>query len=76
MKKTKKAEAQTQDRDDLRAEYELDYREARPNRFAGRVDPERLVVALDPDVSRVFTTPQSVNTVLRALIQVMPRSPE
>jgi hypothetical protein len=33
------------------------------------------VVALDPDVSKVFTTPESVNTVLRALIEAMPKSP-
>ncbi len=48
---------------------------ARPNRFAGRVDPDRIVVALDPDVSKVFTTPESVNAVLRALIEVMPETP-
>lgn len=74
MKKTKATEQQGQDPDDLRPEYEFDYREARPNRFANRVDPNRVVVALDPDVSKVFTTPESVNTVLRALIEVMPKS--
>ncbi len=75
MKKTKATDTQVQGSDDLRPEYEFDYRKARPNRFAGRVDPDRLVVALDPDVSKVFTTPESVNTVLRALIEVMPKSP-
>lgn len=74
MKKTKAAEIQGQVSDDLRPEYEFDYRKAQPNRFAGRADSERLVVALDPDVSKVFTTPESVNTVLRALIEVMPKS--
>jgi hypothetical protein len=74
MKKTKAADIQVQVSDDLRPEYEFDYRKARPNRFAGRADQERLVVALDPDVSKVFTTPESVNAVLRALIEVMPKS--
>jgi hypothetical protein len=57
----------------MRSEYDFDYRKARPNRFAGRIDEKRLVVALDPDVCKVFTTPKSVNTVLRALIVAMPR---
>ena len=52
--------------------YRLDYGKARPNRFAGRVDEGRVVVVLDPDVSEVFTTPESVNKVLRALISNMP----
>jgi hypothetical protein len=58
--------------DDLRAEYRFDYRKARPNRFAGRIDESQVVVMLDPDISQVFTTPESVNTVLRALITTMP----
>jgi hypothetical protein len=49
-------------------EYDLDYSKARPNRFADRIVKDRLVVMLDPDVSEVFTTPESVNQVLRALI--------
>jgi len=75
MKKTKTADIRIQASDDLRPEYEFDYRQARPNRFAERGDQERLVVALDPDVSKVFTTPESVNTVLRALIEAMPKNP-
>ena len=74
MKKTKAADTQVQVADDIRPEYHFDYQKARPNRFAGRGDRERLVVALDPDVSKVFTSPESVNTVLRALIEVMPKS--
>jgi hypothetical protein len=58
--------------DDLQAEYNLDYRHARPNRFAGQIDKSRVVVVLDPDVAEVFTTPESVNEILRALIQHMP----
>ena len=57
----------------MRSEYSLDYSKARPNRFAGRVDHSRVVVTLDPDIARVFTSSESVNAVLRALIQTMPR---
>ena len=32
------------------------------------------VVVLDPDIAQVFTTPESVNAVLRALIATMPRT--
>ena len=54
--------------DELLDEYHLDYHKAKPNRFADRLGPNRLIVVLDPDVAAVFTTPESVNTVLRALI--------
>ncbi len=57
----------------MRSEYQFDYRKARKNRFAGRVDKSRLVVVLDPDIAQVFTTPDSVNKVLRALIANMPK---
>jgi hypothetical protein len=62
----------TDDADDLRPEYQFDYSKARPNRFADRVTPGARAVLLDPDVAEVFTSPESVNTVLRALIQTMP----
>ena len=56
--------------DELAAEYELDYTKAKPNRFA---TTNRLkVVVLDEDVAKVFTTPESVNKALRALIEIMP----
>jgi hypothetical protein len=73
MKKTKVPDAPSPASDDLRPEYALDYGQARPNRFAQRIDGKRIVVALDADVSRVFTTAESVNTVLRALIDVTPQ---
>jgi hypothetical protein len=76
MKKTKTSDAGLADSDDLRPEYTFDYAKARPNRFAGRVDPERVVVLLDPDVSQVFRTPESVNAMLRALIAAMPTVPK
>ncbi|MCI0495542.1 hypothetical protein L0Z72_11100 [candidate division KSB1 bacterium] len=56
----------------MRSEYQFDYRKARPNRFAGRKKQDRLVVVLDSDIAQVFTTPEAVNNVLRALIKTMP----
>lgn len=72
MKKT--SSSKTKAVKDLRAEYHFDYRRARPNRFADKIDTTAVVVVLDPDVAEVFTTPESVNTALRALITAMPQS--
>lgn len=72
MKTTSTPEAEYDTNDDLRPEYDLDYSRARPNRFAGQTDKSQVVVMLDPDVSEVFTTPESVNAILRALIATMP----
>ena len=55
-------------------EYDFDYRKARPNRFALQGEGGHLMVVLDPDVARVFTTSATVNAVLRALITTMPKT--
>ena len=56
-------------------EYSFNYQKAKPNRFANRSEAKRLnIVVLDEDVAKVFTTPESVNKVLRALIESMPQS--
>lgn len=55
-------------------EYDFDYSKARPNRFADRMKEGPLVVLVDPDVAEVFTTPESVNKALRALIMAMPQT--
>ena len=61
--------------DELLPEYRFDYEKAKPNRFAVGHKTRRLtVVVLDEDVAQVFTTPESVNKVLRALIESMPQS--
>ncbi len=57
----------------LKSEYRFDYRKARPNRFASRYRIGSRVVILDPDIARTFTTQESVNSVLRALLETMPR---
>lgn len=76
MKKTLASKSRTKEKapEEMRPEYRFDYSKAKANRFAGRISKERLVVLLDPEVSRVFTTPQSVNTVLRALVTALPES--
>ncbi len=73
MKKMPFNESQNSD-DELLPEYNFDYQKAKANRFANRSDKKRLkVVVLDEDVAEVFTTPESVNRVLRALIETMPQ---
>ena len=60
--------------DDLLPEYRFDYRKAKPNRFAAKATKMQITVTLDPDVAAVFTSAESVNKVLRALIKTMPMS--
>lgn len=61
--------------DELLDEYRFDYTKVKPNRFVNQESTaKRTVVVLDEDVAQVFTTPESVNQVLRALIESMPRS--
>jgi hypothetical protein len=72
MKKALSSKSHGDKSDDMLSEYNFDYSKAKPNRFAGRISKERLVVLLDPEVSQVFTTPESVNTVLRALVTALP----
>ncbi len=61
--------------DDLLSEYHLDYSKVRPNRFTNGAEKQLLkVVVLDEDVAQVFTTPESVNSLLRVLIESMPQT--
>ena len=71
MRNSKTAKAAEKD---MRSNYKLDYSQSRPNRFAGHASSNGLFVMLDPDVSKVFKTPESVNNVLRAVISAMPKS--
>jgi len=59
---------------EMPAEYDFNYSKAKPNRFAGRIAKERMVVLLDPEVSKVFTDSESVNAALRALITALPKN--
>jgi len=70
MKKTSKTK--TDKVQELASEYRFDYKKAKPNRFAPRMKNEPLIVMVDPDVAKVFTTSEEVNKALRALISAMP----
>lgn len=74
MKKPSTAKDRSDKSEDMLPEYDFDYSKSKPNRFADRISKDRVVVLLDSEVSEVFTTPESVNTVLRALISTMPES--
>ena len=58
--------------DELRDEYQFDYRQAKPNRFAAAVRAGGRLVVLDPEVAATFRGSDSVNAVLRALLHTMP----
>ena len=57
--------------EDMLSEYEFDYRKAKKNRFA---EEYSITVTLDPDVATVFTSSESVNKALRAVISAIPKS--
>ncbi len=73
MKKTTTNKAARHE-EDMLPEYSFDYSKARPNRFAARLKQGSRAVILDPDVAAIFSTPESVNAVLRALIATMPQN--
>ncbi|MBI2333004.1 MAG: hypothetical protein HYU84_12760 [Chloroflexi bacterium] len=58
---------------EMAKEYRFDYSKAKPNRFVRRMKNGPLVVVIDPDVAKVFATPEQVNNALRALISAMPK---
>mgnify|MGYP001007254799 CR=1 FL=1 len=58
--------------DELRDEYQFDYRRAKPNRFAAAVKKGGRLVVLDPEVAAAFQESAAVNEVLRALLRTMP----
>ena len=68
MKKKQKDKKEDISEDELLYEYEFDYTQARPNRFAARILKGMRVIILDTDVARVFKTNESVNSTLRSLI--------
>lgn len=61
--------------DELRDEYQFDYRQAKPNRFAAALKKGGRLVVLDPEVAAAFRESGAVNAVLRALLQTMPGQP-
>jgi hypothetical protein len=72
MRNKRKPSDSVEPEKDMLPEYRFDYSRARPNRFAARMKEGSRAVVLDPDVAAVFSTPETVNAVLRALIESMP----
>ncbi len=67
----KKKQSEVMD-DDLRPHYDFDFKSMKVNRFASEVKvPKQTLVVLDEDVSVVFDSSESVNTVLRSAIRAM-----
>lgn len=58
--------------DELQDEYQFDYSQAKPNRFAAALKKGGRLVVLEPEVAAAFRESGSVNAVLRALLQTMP----
>lgn len=57
---------------EIEPEYEFDYRKAKSNRFAGRIQSSNLVVTIDQDVSKIFIDSESVNHALRTIMHAVP----
>jgi hypothetical protein len=55
--------------EDLRDEYQFDYRQAKPNRFAAAVRKGGRLVELDPDVAAAFADEAAVNAALREYLR-------
>jgi hypothetical protein len=60
----------------MRREYRLDYRKAKPNRFARQMERGTIVVVLEPDVAAVFKSSESVNALLRSVLAALPPDAE
>jgi hypothetical protein len=72
MKKSR-VKKRPEDVGELLPEYRFNYRRGKANRFAAKYQTGSRVVVLDADVAQVFTTPEAVNSVLRALLTTMPK---
>jgi hypothetical protein len=57
---------------DMLPEYHFDYSKARPNRFAEGIAEGSLVVVLEPELARIFKTPEQVKAILEAIAKAMP----
>ena len=61
--------------DELRDEYDFDYKQAKPNRFAvpmGSLKSGGRVFYLEPEVAARFASSEEVNRLLKALLDAMP----
>jgi len=69
MKKTSSKSA-----DDLRPEYDFDFKRMRPNPYAKRLEGKSVIsIVLDEDVAGVFDSSDPVVDALRSIVQSRPR---
>ena len=73
MSNTPNSNYQNSDEDELLPEYNFDYRQASPNRFAAEKSQFPVTVTLDADVAEVFTTSEAVNHALRTILSAIPK---
>ena len=71
MKKTSSGKRAKEE--EMRREYHFDYRKSRPNRFAPQMKGGAVAIVLDPDVAPVFGSSESVNCLLRSVINALPK---
>jgi len=55
----------------MRREYQFDYSQAKPNRFAPRMNRPVVAVVLESDVAAVFDSSAKVNAQLRSAISAL-----
>ena len=56
----------------MRAEY--DFSNARPNKYAKKYAEGTNIVIIEPNLAEFFPDSESVNTALRALVSIFPKS--
>ena len=69
---SEKTTKKTSEAGGIRAEYRFDYSKSRPNRFVAEFKRGSVAIVLDPDVALVFNSSESVNTLLRSVIDALP----
>jgi hypothetical protein len=69
------AEPQAKTVHEIEAHYDFDYRKAKANRFAERLQQQRVMVVLDDDVAAVFPTSEAVNSALRVIAAAIQQLP-
>jgi uncharacterized protein (DUF4415 family) len=73
MNNTRVSDFDSHSEDDLLPEYDFDYTQSRPNRFANQQNKTQITITLDPDVAEIFTTSEAVNNALRAILSAIPK---
>jgi uncharacterized protein (DUF4415 family) len=73
QKKRKKIMKRTKTNSELKvsemlSEYNFDYSRSKPNRFAKT--EKQVIVQIDEDVAKVFSSSEEVNNALRSLIRI------